>query len=136
MTPPTVLFPDAKFLIVDDFTSMRRIIRTILKQIGYIYVEEAENGLIAQNKLSATDFDFIICDWNMPVMDGLECMRTLRADGDIAQPKIIFCTTENEMEKIQTAIMAGADEYVMKPFDEEIIAGKMRQLGIIEDEAM
>ena len=122
-------------LVVDDSKIVRKVVRKIVENLGFS-VLEAEDGKLAIDQLRAHAVDVMILDWNMPVMDGLECMRTLRADGDIAQPKIIFCTTENEMEKIQTAIMAGADEYVMKPFDEEIIAGKMRQLGIIEDEAM
>ena len=78
--------------------------------------------------------DVIILDWNMPVMDGLTCMKTIRADTNIEpQPVIIFCTTENEFSKIQEAVMNGANEYVMKPFDDAIIAGKLRQLGLLPE---
>jgi two-component system chemotaxis response regulator CheY len=122
-------------LVVDDSKIVRKVVRKIVENLGFEALE-AEDGKIALAQVQARPVDVIILDWNMPVMDGLECMRAIRADAAIVQPKIIFCTTENEFEKIQTAIGAGADEYVMKPFDEEIIAGKMRQLGIIEDEAL
>lgn len=121
-------------LVVDDSKIVRKVVRKIIENLGFEVVE-AEDGKAAVEQLRATPVDFMILDWNMPVMDGLECMKTLRADTGITQPKIIFCTTENDFSKIQTAIMAGADEYVMKPFDESIIAGKLRQLGILEDEA-
>jgi two-component system chemotaxis response regulator CheY len=121
-------------LVVDDSKIVRKVVRKIIESLGFEVVE-AEDGKVAVEQLRAMPVDFMILDWNMPVMDGLECMKTLRADPNITQPKIIFCTTENDFSKIQTAIMSGADEYVMKPFDESIIAGKLRQLGILEDEA-
>lgn len=123
-----------KCLVVDDSKVVRKVVRKIIEGLGF-EVFEAEDGKLALEQLRATPVDVVILDWNMPVMDGLECMQTLRADASIAQPKVIFCTTENDFSKIQTAIMAGADEYVMKPFDEAIIAGKLRQIGILEDEA-
>ena len=121
-------------LVVDDSKIVRKIVRKIVENLGFGVIE-AEHGREAIDQIRAHPVDVIISDWNMPVMDGMECMKEIRADATINQPKIIFCTTENEFTKIQQAIMAGADEYVMKPFDEAIIAGKMRQLGIIEDEA-
>ena len=121
-------------LIVDDSKIVRKVVRRIVEVFGFDILE-AENGKEAVDQTKANTVDVIILDWNMPVMDGMECMKQIRADGAIHQPKIIFCTTENEFEKIQQAIMNGADEYVMKPFDEAIIAGKLRQLGIIPDEA-
>ncbi len=123
-----------KCLVVDDSKIVRKVVRKIIEGLGF-EVLEAEDGKVAIDQARATAVDVMILDWNMPVMDGLECMKGLRADASIHQPKIIFCTTENDFTKIQTAMMAGADEYVMKPFDEAIIAGKLRQLGIIEDEA-
>ncbi len=121
-------------LVVDDSKIVRKVVRKIVENLGFSVVE-AEHGREAIDQVRAHAVDVIILDWNMPVMDGMECMKEIRADATITQPRIIFCTTENEFGKIQQAIMAGADEYVMKPFDEAIIAGKMRQLGIIEDEA-
>lgn len=121
-------------LVVDDSKIVRKVVRKIVESLGF-HVLEAEHGREAIDQVRANAVDVIILDWNMPVMDGMECMKEIRADPGITQPRIIFCTTENEFSKIQQAIMAGADEYVMKPFDEAIIGGKMRQLGIIEDEA-
>jgi two-component system, chemotaxis family, chemotaxis protein CheY len=121
-------------LIVDDSKIVRKVVRRIVEVFGF-NILEAENGREAVDHVRANVVDVIILDWNMPVMDGMECMKEIRADATLVQPKIIFCTTENEFSKIQQAIMNGADEYVMKPFDEAIIAGKLRQLGIIEDEA-
>lgn len=121
-------------LIVDDSKIVRKVVRRIVEVLGFDILE-AENGREAVDQCRAHTVDVMILDWNMPVMDGMECMKEIRADASISQPKIIFCTTENEFSKIQQAMMNGADEYVMKPFDEAIIAGKMRQLGIIDDEA-
>ncbi len=119
-------------LIVDDSKIVRKVVRRIVEALGFAILE-AENGKEAVDLTKANTVDVIILDWNMPVMDGMECMLQIRADAGISQPKIIFCTTENEFTKIQQAIMNGADEYVMKPFDEAIIAGKMVQLGLIDE---
>lgn len=121
-------------LIVDDSKIVRKVVRRIVEAFDFTILE-AENGREAVDQTRANTVDVIILDWNMPVMDGMECMKEIRADPAIHQPKIIFCTTENEFGKIQQAMMNGADEYVMKPFDEAIIAGKLVQLGIIEDGA-
>ena len=123
-------------LIVDDSKIVRKVVRRIIETLGFTTILEAENGKEAVEQTRANKVDVIILDWNMPVMDGMECMKAIRADLSIDQPKIIFCTTENEFTKIQMAMMNGADEYVMKPFDEAIIAGKLSQLGIIEDGAI
>jgi two-component system chemotaxis response regulator CheY len=119
-------------LIVDDSKIVRKVVRRIIEAFGFAILE-AENGKEAVDATRANTVDVIILDWNMPVMDGMECMLQIRADATISQPKIIFCTTENEFTKIQQAIMNGADEYVMKPFDEAIIAGKLVQLGLIDE---
>ena len=121
-------------LIVDDSKIVRKVVRSIVEHLGFAVIE-AEDGQVAVAQVKANAIDVMILDWNMPVMDGLECMRYIRADVTIAQPKIIFCTTENEFSKIQQAMAAGADEYVMKPFDESIIAGKMRQLGLLSEDS-
>ncbi len=120
-------------LVVDDSKIVRKVVRRIIEGLGFA-VEEAEDGQQAVDAVKSKPIDFIILDWNMPVMDGLECMKTIRADASLAaQPVIIFCTTENEFGKIQTAIMEGANEYVMKPFDEAIITGKLQQLGLLPE---
>lgn len=117
-------------LIVDDSRIVRRVVRRIIESHGFS-IEEAENGKQALDIVKSKPVTLILLDWNMPVMDGLEFMQHLRADSAITQPKVIFCTTENEFAKISTAISAGADEYVMKPFDETIILGKLEQLGLV-----
>lgn len=120
-------------LIVDDSKIVRKVVRKIIESLGFAPLE-AEDGAQALAQVKAQQVDVILLDWNMPVMDGLECLQKIRADSAInPQPVIIFCTTENEFSKIQTAIMAGANEYVMKPFDEQIIAGKLRQFGLIAE---
>lgn len=117
-------------LIVDDSRIVRKVIRRILEPLGFA-IHEAEHGLDALRLLADTPVDLILLDWNMPVMDGLEFLNALRADTTLTQPKVIFCTTENEFSKIEAAMTAGADEYVMKPFDEAIIVGKLEQLSLL-----
>jgi two-component system chemotaxis response regulator CheY len=119
-------------LIVDDSKIVRKVVHRIVEAFNF-NILEAENGREAVDHAKNNHVDVIILDWNMPVMDGLQCMKEIRADASIHQPKIIFCTTENEFTKIQEAMLNGADEYVMKPFDETIIAGKLSQLGIIDE---
>lgn len=116
-------------LIVDDSKIVRKVIRRILEPNGFA-IEEAEDGQQALDILRKQPFDLIMLDWNMPVMNGIEFLKSLRGDPTLAQPKVIFCTTENEFSKIETALMEGADEYVMKPFDEAIILGKLSQIGL------
>ena len=118
-------------LVVDDSKIVRKVVRKIVEGLGF-GVLEAEDGQQAVDQVKANHVDVVIMDWNMPVMDGLTSTKTIRADAAIAsQPLIIFCTTENEFSKIQEAVMSGANEYVMKPFDEAIIAGKFEQLGLL-----
>jgi two-component system chemotaxis response regulator CheY len=128
MNKNTVLFSDSKFLIVDDFTSMRRIIRNILKEIGYNYVDEADNGLGALNKLQTTDFDFIICDWNMPEMDGLSLITAVRAKDDTKHIPVLVVTAEAKKENIIAAARAGANGYVVKPFTSTTLADKISNI--------
>ena len=128
MNQQSILFPNSKFLVVDDFTSMRRIIRNILKEIGYLYVEEAENGLVAQNKLQTTDFDFIICDWNMPVMDGLSLLNAVRARDETKHIPVLMVTAEAKKENIVAAAQAGANGYVVKPFTSQTLSDKINTI--------
>jgi len=128
MNKNTVLFSDSKFLIVDDFTSMRRIIRNILKEIGYNYVDEADNGLGALNKIQTTDFDFIICDWNMPEMDGLSLITAVRAKDDTKHIPVLVVTAEAKKENIIAAARAGANGYVVKPFTSMTLADKISNI--------
>jgi two-component system, chemotaxis family, chemotaxis protein CheY len=117
-------------LIVDDSKIVRKVMRKIIEPLGFS-ISEAENGQEALDIAKKETFSLIMLDWNMPVMTGIEFLKLLRALPDIEQPQVIFCTTENEFSKIQEALISGANEYVMKPFDEDIIRGKLEQLGLL-----
>lgn len=116
-------------LIVEDSITARKAIRRILENLPFV-LDEAENGQIALDKCQIQMPDVVLLDWNMPVMNGLEFLQKLRTlrGGNI--PKVILCTTENEMERIVEAIGEGADEYIMKPFDEGIIREKLKLAGV------
>ena len=117
-------------LVVDDSSTMRRIVRNYLRGIGYTEIAEAENGASAFEQLSKQPAGLVITDWNMPVMDGLSFLRAFRAEFGPDNPPVVFCTTENDMAHIAAAIESGAQEYIMKPFDEEILVGKLAQVGL------
>jgi len=117
-------------LVVDDSKVIRRVARRILEELNFS-VEEAVDGKDALTKCQAAVPSVVLLDWNMPVMDGLEFLKALRADEALDQPVVVFCTTENDMSHIRTAIEAGANEYIMKPFDREIIEAKFAQCGLL-----
>lgn len=117
-------------LVVDDSKVIRKVARRILEELSFS-VEEAVDGQDALDACERNMPDVVLLDWNMPIMDGLEFMKTLRAQQHVEQPCIVFCTTENDMSHIRTAIEAGANEYIMKPFDREIIEAKFIQVGLI-----
>lgn len=117
-------------LIVDDSKIVRKVMRKIIEPLGFAILE-AEDGQQALDAFEHDEIALVMLDWNMPVMNGMEFLIALRARTDLNQPMVVFCTTENEFTKIQEALMNGANEYVMKPFDEEIIRGKLEQLGLI-----
>lgn len=115
-------------LIVDDSRVIRKVSRHILETLGFA-VEEAEHGQEALAKCDEAMPDVILLDWNMPVMSGIEFITQLRARPDGGDPKVVFCTTENDVAHIREAIDAGADEYVMKPFDHETLQIKLQLVG-------
>lgn len=116
-------------LVVDDSRVIRKVSRRILEDLGF-EVAEAGDGVEAMAWCSAVMPDAILVDWRMPVMDGLEFVRRLRQEPGGDQPKVIFCSVENEIERIREALDAGADEYIMKPFDGSIVAGRFAMLGL------
>ena len=117
-------------LVVDDSKVVRMVARKILEGLQFD-IDEAEDGQQALDKCRVKVPDVVLLDWNMPVMSGIEFLKELRAVPDIDQPVVVFCTTENDMEHIQLAIDAGANEYIMKPFDSEIIESKFVQVGLL-----
>lgn len=121
----------ATCLIVDDSRVVRIVARKIFEELKFI-CHEAENGQEALNKVHEDIPDVIFLDWNMPIMTGIEFLRILRAETTLSkQPKIIFCTTENDFAKITEAITAGADEYIMKPFDSDTVKSKLSLVGLL-----
>jgi two-component system chemotaxis response regulator CheY len=121
-------------LVVDDSSVIRNIARRILEGLDFEVVE-AEDGEQALQICTRTMPEAILLDWNMPVMDGYEFLGNLRRMPGGDQPKVVFCTTENDVAHIARALHAGADEYIMKPFDKEIVAAKFQQVGLIENPA-
>lgn len=117
-------------IVVDDSRVIRMVARKILEELGF-QVSEAEDGKAALDICKSTMPDGVLLDWNMPVMDGLEFLKALRALPNGAEAKVVFCTTENDLNHIQEAIANGADEYIMKPFDSEIVQSKFEQVGLL-----
>ena len=118
-------------LIVDDSRVIRRMAGDILKALG-LRTAEAEHGGKAVEFCRTTVPDMVLLDWNMPEMDGITCLRALRAMDLNPRPVVVMCTTENSVSKIREALEAGADEYIMKPYDQEVLLDKLVQVGLAE----
>lgn len=118
-------------LVVDDSRVVRKVARRIAEELGFS-CEEAEDGQQAFNACQKAMPDVVLLDWNMPVMSGIEFLEKLRATPGGETPKVVFCTTENDMAHIQRAMMAGANEYIMKPFDRDIVQSKFEQVGLLD----
>lgn len=121
-------------LVVDDSKIVRKVTRNMLEPMGF-KVDEAEDGQKAVDYCQNEMPEIILMDHNMPVMNGLDAVMSIRQMIDGHKPVIIMCTTMNEMDFIQSAMMNGANEFVMKPFDADILQGKFEQLGIMPDQA-
>ena len=117
-------------LIVADSRIIRQVARRLVEDLGF-EVDEAADGAEALAYCATTSPEVILLDWNMPVMDGLTFLRRLRAQPGGDRPKVLFCTIETEVDRIQEALDAGADEYVMKPFDGEILESKLAEAGVV-----
>ncbi len=105
-----------KILVVDDFSTMRRIVRNLLKELGYTNVDEAEDGVVAMQRLRGNNFQFVITDWNMPNMTGIELLRVIRADPSLKHLPVLMITAEARKENIIEAAKSGASGYIVKPF--------------------
>ena len=120
--------PKMKFLVVDDFSTMRRIVRNLLKELGYSNVDEAEDGQIALQKLQAASFDFVVTDWNMPGMPGLELLKEVRNDPATKKIPVLLVTAEAKREQIVEAAQAGVNGYVVKPFTAQTLKEKIDKI--------
>ena len=119
---------DMRILIVDDFSTMRRIVKNALRTIGYSNFEEAENGEQAFETLSKGDFQFVVSDWNMPGVDGLELLKRVRGDPRLKELPFLMVTAEAEKDKIVSAIKAGVSNYIVKPFTPETLKEKIDKI--------
>jgi two-component system chemotaxis response regulator CheY len=130
MIPATQGGQGLECLVVDDSRVVRKVARRLLEGFGFA-VREAEDGQQALDACRDALPDLVLLDWNMPVMDGMEFLRAARAEYGPDRPLVMLCTTENTQEKILQALDAGAQDYIMKPFDAEILGGKLEQLGLL-----
>ncbi len=114
-----------KFLVVDDFSTMRRIVRNLLKELNFTNVDEAEDGVAALHKLRSGGIDFVVSDWNMPNMNGLELLKAIRADASLKHLPVLMVTAEAKKENIIEAAQSGASGYVVKPFTAAVLEEKL-----------
>lgn len=119
---------DMQILIADDFPTMRRIIKNLLKQLGFEKIIEAEDGKHALSLLKDNAVDFVITDWNMPNMNGIDLLRTIRADSALKATPVLMVTAEADKQNIVEAIQAGVSNYVVKPFTAEILKEKLEKI--------
>mgnify|MGYP003487680529 CR=1 FL=1 len=120
--------PNMKILVVDDMSTMRRIVKNILKQLGFNNLEEAENGQEALKKLKADTYGFVVSDWNMPVMMGIDMLRAIRADETLKKIPVLMVTAEAQKENLMEAVQAGVSNYVVKPFTAETMQEKINKI--------
>ena len=120
--------PNMKILLVDDMVTMRRIVKNILKQLGFVNVEEAENGQEALQKLRADTYGFVVSDWNMPVMTGIDMLRAVRADEKLKTTPVLMVTAEAQQSNLIEAVQAGVSNYIVKPFTAETLQEKIEKI--------
>ena len=119
---------DLKFLIVDDFSTMRRIVRGLLKEMGCLHAEEAEDGSVALNMLRAQKFDFVVSDINMPNMNGFDLLKAVKADDSLKHIPVLMVTAEARKEDIVLAAQSGAAGYIVKPFSKATLEEKVQRI--------
>lgn len=119
---------EMKFLIVDDFSTMRRMVKSVLNELGYSNVTEADDGSTALPLLRDGDFDFLITDWNMPGMPGLDLLKAVRANAKLAKLPVLMLTAEAKRDQIVEAAQAGVNGYVIKPFTADVLKKKLTKI--------
>nr|WP_297347829.1 chemotaxis response regulator CheY [uncultured Glaciecola sp.] len=117
-----------KILVVDDFSTMRRIIKNLLKDLGFTNIQEADDGTTALPMLVQGDFDFVVTDWNMPGMQGIDLLRAIRADDNLKHLPVLMVTAEAKKEQIVAAAQAGINGYVVKPFTAATLKEKLEKI--------
>jgi two-component system chemotaxis response regulator CheY len=117
-----------KILVVDDFATMRKVIRNLLKQSGYENITEAEDGVVAMNMLKSTKIDFVISDWNMPNMTGIELLKAVRSDNELGSMPFLMVTAESLKDNVVEAVKAGVSNYIVKPFTAEVLGEKIDKI--------
>ena len=120
--------PNMKILVVDDMVTMRRIVKNILKQLGFANIEEAENGQEGLQKLKGDTFGFVVSDWNMPVMTGIDMLRAIRADEKLKTLPVLMVTAEAQQSNLIEAVQAGVSNYIVKPFTAETMQEKIGKI--------
>ena len=119
---------DMKILVVDDFSTMRRIIKNLLRDLGFNNIEEADDGNTALPLLKKGNFDFLITDWNMPVMQGIDLLKAIRADQELAGLPVMMVTAESKKDQIVEAAKAGVNGYIVKPFTAQTLKEKIEKI--------
>lgn len=119
---------EIKILVVDDMATMRRIIKGLLEQLGFKNIDEAEDGKVALQKLKSQKYDFVITDWNMPNMTGLELVQEIRNDPELKSLPVLMVTAEAKKENVLLAIKAGVNNYIVKPFTAEVLKEKIEKI--------
>jgi len=120
--------PNIKILVVDDMATMRRIIKGLLEQLGFKNIDEAEDGKVALQKLKSSKYDFVVTDWNMPNMTGLELVQEIRKDPELKHLPVLMVTAEAKKENVLMAIKAGVNNYIVKPFTAEVLKEKIEKI--------
>ena len=120
--------PKMRILVVDDFATMRRIVKNILRQLGYNNIVEAEDGTAALAKLKSEEFDFVVTDWNMPNMNGLDLLKAIRDDADLKKLPVLMVTAEALKDNIVEAVKQGVNNYIVKPFTADQIKEKIDKI--------
>lgn len=120
--------PTMKILVVDDMVTMRKIVKNILKQLGFNNIEEAENGQEGLQKLRGGTFGFVVSDWNMPIMTGIDMLRAIRADEKLKTIPVLMVTAEAQQSNLIEAVQAGVSNYIVKPFTAETMQEKLAKI--------
>jgi len=119
---------EIKILVVDDFSTMRKVVRNLLKQGGYENIVEAEDGVAAFKVIKSQKIDFIVSDWNMPNMTGIELLRAVRADAEVSATPFLMVTAEALQDNVIAAVKAGVSNYIVKPFTAEVLSEKIAKI--------